>query len=625
MASKQKKSKQYSIEKVKKLGQKLLTSRAHINNIPILLKFISPSSSSEYVFESIISLQSFFIPVLSDLPPSSSSSKSTLNVRKSLVVDPELEYKNMLRLWFDEFVNSLIAVAVSEDSTDDLKDVALDAIMEFVKLGKGGRFDSSIYNRFLKSVVHSTAPTDFLLNRPADSVDFFKYMDVCYYTYISLKKLSEDLGSKDASDNGGEDISKSSDAEFASRNIYSILSCIPLEMLEEQSDYKTWSELGIQSKEDDGKNSSEISHVEENLVKSKKRKNSVLSSSRIAKKMKLKFTQAWLSFLRLKLPLDVYKEVLVALHDKVVPFLSNPIMLCDFLTRSYAIGGVVSVMALSSLHILMTKHGLEYPEFYPKLYMLLVPSVFMAKHRAKFFELLDSCLKSNMVSAYLAAAFAKKLSRLVLVVPPSGALIIIALIHNLLRRHPSINCLVHQQADDEFDGDVTNEENESGEKSVKSGNDQDTSSRKSGVDLFNIEESDPAKSNALRSSLWEIDTLRHHYCPPVSRFVLDLENDLTVRAKTQEMGVSDFSSGSYATIFRAETGRRIKQVPLAFYNTIPTSLFPEGEFAGWTLKFDEEEYNKKKLESENAENGLVSSTEDDNNHKSGKRQKVTSS
>ncbi|KAI3921955.1 hypothetical protein MKX01_005644 [Papaver californicum] len=612
MASKQKKSKQYSIEKVQKLGQQLLTSRAYINNIPILLTFVSPSSDSEYVFESIISLQSFFIPVLSDLPPSSSS-KSTLNTRKSSVVGPELEYKNMLRLWYDEYVNSVIAVAVSEDSTDDLKDVALDAIMDFVKLGKGGRFDSSIYNRFLKSVVHSTAPTDFLLNRPPNSEDFFKYMDVCYYIYISLKKLSEDLG-KDASDDGSEGVSKSSNAEFASRNIYSILSRIPLKMLEEKSDYKTWSELGFLSKED-----------EENPAKSKKQKNGVLSSSRIVKKMKLKFNNAWLSFLRLKLPLDVYKEVLIALHDKVVPFLSNPVMLCDFLTRSYAIGGVVSVMALSSLHILMTKHGLEYPDFYPKLYTLLVPSVFMAKHRAKFFELLDSCLKSNMVSAYLASAFAKKLSRLVLVVPPSGALIIIALMHNILRRHPSINCLVHQQADDEFDGDVAIDENESGKKSHKSGNDQDTSSKKSGVDLFNIEESDPAKSNALRSSLWEIDTLRHHYCPTVSRFVLDLENDLTVRSKTQEMGVSDFSSGSYATIFRSETARRIKQVPLAFYNTIPTSLFAEGEFAGWTFKFDEDQYNKRKLESVNAENGLISTTEDDNNNKSAKKQRVMSS
>lgn len=36
------------------------------------------------------------------------------------------------------------------------------------------------------------------------------------------------------------------------------------------------------------------------------------------------------------------------------------------------------------------------------------------------------------------------------------------------------------------------------------------------------------------------------------RFVLSLENDLTVRAKTTEMTVQDFSSGSYATIFGDE-------------------------------------------------------------------------
>ncbi|XP_050290202.1 protein NUCLEOLAR COMPLEX ASSOCIATED 4-like [Quercus robur] len=136
--------------------------------------------------------------------------------------------------------------------------------------------------------------------------------------------------------------------------------------------------------------------------------------------------------------------VLVTLHQAVIPYLSNPIMLCDFLTRSYGIVGVVSVMALSSLFILVTQYGLEYPNFYEKLYGLLVPSIFMAKHRAKFFQLLDSCLKSTLLPAYLAAAFAKKLSRLSLSVPASGSLVIIALIHNLLRRHPSINCLVHQ-------------------------------------------------------------------------------------------------------------------------------------------------------------------------------------
>ncbi|XP_039172382.1 protein NUCLEOLAR COMPLEX ASSOCIATED 4-like [Eucalyptus grandis] len=142
----------------------------------------------------------------------------------------------------------------------------------------------------------------------------------------------------------------------------------------------------------------------------------VFSATKIAKKIKLMFTKSWISFLRLPLPLDAYKEVLVSLHQTVIPQLSNPVMFCDFLTRSYDIGGVVSVMALSSVFILMTQHGLEYHSFYEKL--------------------LVSCLKSTLLPAYLAAA--KKLSRLALSVLPVGALFIIASSCNLLQWHPSI-------------------------------------------------------------------------------------------------------------------------------------------------------------------------------------------
>jgi hypothetical protein len=34
----------------------------------------------------------------------------------------------------------------------------------------------------------------------------------------------------------------------------------------------------------------------------------------------------------------------------------------------------------------MTQHGLEYPKFYEKLYALLTPAVFMAKHRSVFLQ-----------------------------------------------------------------------------------------------------------------------------------------------------------------------------------------------------------------------------------------------
>ncbi|TYH33544.1 hypothetical protein ES332_D13G066800v1 [Gossypium tomentosum] len=360
--------------------------------------------------------------------------------------------------------------------------------------------------------------------------------------------------------------------ELSICKIHYIISHIPpLEGNDGKSEYEMWSGSGLPSNEEhDKKKLSKAQKAEDKVWKAEKQTNTVLSPASIAKKMKLKFTKAWISFLRLPIPVNVYKEVLATLHQAVIPHLSNPIILCDFLTKSYDIGGVVSVMALSSLFILMTQHGLEYPNFYEKLYALLSPSIFMAKHRAKFFQLLDSCLKSPLLPAYLAAAFAKKLSRLSICVPPSGELVIIALIHNLLRRHPSINCLVHKEDGDENEED----KNDSG------------SEKRPGFDHFNSEESNPIKSNAMRSSLWEIDTLRHHYCPPVSRFVLSLENDLTVRSKTTEMDIKDFSSGSYATIFGDEIRRRVKQVPLAFYKATPTSLFPESDFCGWTLKYE---------------------------------------
>ncbi|KAB2047781.1 hypothetical protein ES319_A13G070200v1 [Gossypium barbadense] len=570
-----KKPKKMKLKELKILGQQLLSSRAHINNLPLLLGFISPSSPPPYVLESLLSLQSFFTTVLADLPPSQSSKKRP-RIDDSAKQDPEFIYRTWLRSKFDEFVTLLIEVLISPDTEDALREILLDSFMEFVKLGNGGSFYSSIYHKLLRSIVNSPTPVDFLSELLA--LKYFKYIDVRYFTFISLEKLAKALDTKDTADDetaGGDGDSGSQSRESMELSIHKIHYIIshipPLEGNDGKSEYEMWSGSGLPSNEEhDKKKLSKAQKAEDKGWKAEKQTNNVLSPASIAKKMKLKFTKAWISFLRLLIPVNVYKEVLATLHQAVIPHLSNPIILCDFLTKSYDIGGVVSVMALSSLFILMTQHGLEYPNFYEKLYALLSPSIFMAKHRAKFFQLLDSCLKSPLLPAYLAAAFAKKLSRLSICVPPSGELVIIALIHNLLRRHPSINCLVHKEDGDESEED----KNDSG------------SEKRPGIDHFNSEESNPIKSNAMRSSLWEIDTLRHHYCPPVSRFVLSLENDLTVRSKTTEMDIKDFSSGSYATIFGDEIRRRVKQVPLAFYKATPTSLFPESEFCGWTFKYE---------------------------------------
>ncbi|KAK1424074.1 hypothetical protein QVD17_19386 [Tagetes erecta] len=510
-----------------------------------------------------MSLQSFFTPLLPQLP--SSSAKPT--------EDPESIYLTWVRSKFDEFVQFLIQLSVSSTLSEEaLREVALDTLMECVKDGNAGKFHSSTYHKFIQTMVYSVEEVDTLLNLLVSN--YFKYIDVRYFTYISLEKLIRMLDANQCFDarSESEDSRKGSQTrasgELLIRNIYHVILQIPpLEQLGEKAEFEMWNASGVFTKE----SKTETKKIKGTKGKNglvKKSSNDVPSSTMISKKMKLKFTKAWMAFLTLPLPIDVYKEVLVTLHQAVIPYLSNPILLCDFLTKSYDIGGVISVMALSSLFILMTEHGLEYPNLYVKLYALLQPSIFIAKHRAKFFQLLDSCLKSPLLPAYLAASFAKKLSRLALTAPPSGGLVIIALIHNLLRRHPSINCLVHQEENDQTAKDET--------------------IIKPGIDLFNNEETDLLKTNAMRSSLWEIDTLRHHYCPPVSRFVLSLENDLTIRPKTTEVAMIDFSSGSYATIFRDEMRRRVKQVPLAFYKAIPTSLFSETDFVGWTFQSEEQ-------------------------------------
>lgn len=132
-----KKKETYTLKELKSLGSDLLSSRAHINNLPLLLSFISPSSPPQFVVESLLSLQSFFTPLLSQLPPSPppppSSTKrprsgeeeeddsSTKTKTAEVDGDPEVVFRAWLRSKFDEFVKLLLDVLVSQQSEDTLR------------------------------------------------------------------------------------------------------------------------------------------------------------------------------------------------------------------------------------------------------------------------------------------------------------------------------------------------------------------------------------------------------------------------------------------------------------------------------------------------------------------------
>ena len=91
------------------------------------------------------------------------------------------------------------------------------------------------------------------------------------------------------------------------------------------------------------------------------------------------FSRAWLAFLVRDLPPDVLAGVLECMHEEVLPHVANPLLLADFLTGALDTGGLTGMLALHGIFLLVTRHGLEYPAFYARLYSLLRPDVFLAR------------------------------------------------------------------------------------------------------------------------------------------------------------------------------------------------------------------------------------------------------
>ena len=267
--------------------------------------------------------------------------------------------------------------------------------------------------------------------------------------------------------------------------------------------------------------------------------------------------EAWLALLKIPvLPNRALKRALQHLPTSVLPVVPAPLRFADVCTRSYEVGGVTSLLALHSLFVLMMEHGLEYPKFYASLYGLVTPRNFYAKHRTRFFRLLTNCLtRSDMLPAYVVAAFCKRLCRCALSAPPSGALFVLALVSNLLRRHGECACLVHRKGGGGKGSDME--------------------------DRFDPNASDPAEARALESSLWELAALERHFHPAVAT----LAKSVGTETETTPMhDMDEFLLHTYKSLFEMERKRNgatmaRKAVPVTFAK--PPSLFVADDvFAG---------------------------------------------
>ncbi|KAG7709386.1 hypothetical protein KL914_001776 [Ogataea haglerorum] len=240
------------------------------------------------------------------------------------------------------------------------------------------------------------------------------------------------------------------------------------------------------------------------------------------------FEKCVLKLINLSLLPEQYKAFLLILHKRVIPFFNNPTKLMDFLTDSYNLGFNVkdislSILSLNGLWELMRQYNLEYPDFYTKLYAILTPELLHLSYRSRFFRLLDVFMSSTHISSAIVASFIKRLGRLCLTAPPAGIVCVIPFVYNLLKRHPTCMLLIH-------------------------------CTEREPVDQFDENEQDPAKTNALNSSAWELEAVIHHYHPNVG----SLAKIFTQPFNKYSYNMEDFLDWSYSKLVDNEVSKRFK-------------------------------------------------------------------
>jgi U3 small nucleolar RNA-associated protein 19 len=255
------------------------------------------------------------------------------------------------------------------------------------------------------------------------------------------------------------------------------------------------------------------------------------------------YTSCWLSVLQL-IPRDsvaLHKRVLSLLDDTVIPSMTRPQLLGDYLIDAYNTGGIISLLALSSLFTLIRKHNLDYPDFFPKLYSLLDGRILHIYYRRRFLRLLDMFMQSTMLPAYIVAAFAKRTARLALYAPAPSVQWVVPFVYNLLKRHPACRVMIHRDEitmrNDPFDPDT--------------------------LDL--------SSCGALDSSLWELQSLTRHYWGPAARQASIFADRFTKPPFDLEKVLND-SSFTHEEIVADELSHRWSKRPPTNLD-IPSSAF----------------------------------------------------
>ncbi|KAJ2473254.1 Maturation and nuclear export of 40S ribosomal subunits interacting protein, partial [Coemansia sp. RSA 2322] len=252
-------------------------------------------------------------------------------------------------------------------------------------------FPNSSYLSIIELVLDSSVASDHLLRTLADSY-LNMYDDLRYYFYRDVAKIASPdydpfKGNKNKS--GARSKSLVDDAESFVRNTFAVMSMVRVMPKAQSADYNSFWVSAVPPTGDE---------------------TSVISPAAHRKA----FSEAWMAFLRQPLTAELYKQVLLSIHKRIIPHMTDAKGLMDFLSTAYNAGGSISLLALNGLFTLIDEYNLNYPQFYEKLYALFDRNLFHVKYRARFFRLFELFIGSSHLPAYLIAAFIKRISRLAL-------------------------------------------------------------------------------------------------------------------------------------------------------------------------------------------------------------------
>jgi len=519
-------------ERVASIEGRLLESKRNLNEIVELHTLCKDCKGSECL-QAIQAAQRVWLKWIGDGEFSYHAARDTAkgDASKALATWQSSQYL--------AFVRILLSTMHSSDST--LQVASLHVLMSFVRHGSCGTIDQSLLTHVVRHAFCNRRFRPYLLD--AWIKKYAEFDDVLMHSLNSIRQViklhnqqKEGGASSDDEADAGPSLPKVKQVTLC-YNVLEVLFSLPAPKAEDSQMVLFAGEQGTEKSEGMG-------HTRKSRP-----------AACTAAEVKKAAGRCGLQFLQLPLPKDVYKRVLLRMHSHVLPHLRSPLLLSDFLTRSYDVGGYTSVLALNGLFELMTRHNLEYPQFYKKLYNVLDSSVFLVRYRSRFFELLHICIVSgSKLPAYLCAAFAKRLCHLSLTAPPAGVMLAIALVHNMIQKHSALLPLVHRT-----------------ELGV---------AEKDGSDPFNPTEDDPANCNALHSSLWELQAMKQHFCPSVRTMVSSFESPFA-ELKVKKFNVEDFVDETYEGLFETELTAKAKSCPLAFEK--PASLFPASKQEIWAL------------------------------------------